>query len=431
MIELQRGGKRALTELGVGARCRVEVRLDLPGADLSVFGLDAGRRLADDRYFVFYNQPRSPEGAVVLEPTAGGASFSLDLGQLPEGISRLVFAATHDERPFSEAGALSWTLDAAARLSLTGADFGAERAVMLAELYRHAGSWRLGAVAQGFAGGLRALLEYFGGEVAEEEKAPETPSPNPVSLKKEARVRLDKEIAREAPQLISLVKSAEVSLVKSGLQDHTARVALVLDISGSMGFMYRSGLVQRLTEKALALASRFDDNGVIDVFLFGQRAHDAGELGLAEIAGAVDRLMQRHGLEGGTQYGAAIALLRRHYFGADAPRAGPLRQDTPVYVLFVTDGETQGRELAETQLREASQEPVFWQFMGLGLDRFEFLAQLDTLEGRLVDNADFFVANDLDSVPDADFYDLLTRAYPAYLTAARAAGLLPAGPGTP
>ncbi len=422
MQHLQRGEKRSLSDLGVTLPAQVRVTLDLPGADLSVFGLDGARQLADDRYFVFYNQPHSPAGEVRLQPDAQGATFTLDLARLPEGVQRLVFVATHDTRPFSQLGRLHWVIAEQADVTLTGADFAQERAVMIAELYRHAGGWRLGAVGQGFAGGLQALLESFGGEVTD---APPPPPPPSVNLRKEARVRLDKDIAQHAPQLVNLIKTAEVSLQKRGLQDHTARVALVLDISGSMGFMYRSGLVQRLTEKALALASRFDDNGVIDVFLFGQRAHDVGELGVRDITGAVDRLMQQHGLEGGTQYGAAIRAVRTHYFGAADARAAPLAQAAPVFVLFVTDGETQGRELAEAQLAQASREPVFWKFMGLGLDRFEFLKALGDLPGRTVNNTDFFIANDLEALPDAEFYDHLTSAYPAFLEAARASAMLP------
>lgn len=45
---------------------------------------------------------------------------------------------------------------------------------MLLEVYRHAGEWRIGAVGQGFIGGLGELIEYFGGEV---ERPAETPAP--------------------------------------------------------------------------------------------------------------------------------------------------------------------------------------------------------------------------------------------------------------
>ena len=61
-----------------------------------------------------------------------------------------------------------------------------------------------------------------------------------------------KKIEQEAPKLIDLVKKADISLVKANLTNHKAKVALCLDISGSMFSLYSSGKIQRLAEKVLA-----------------------------------------------------------------------------------------------------------------------------------------------------------------------------------
>jgi len=58
------------------------------------------------------------------------------------------------------------------RYAFTGAEFSTERAVMLADIYLK-DVWRFAAVGQGFDGGLAALLQNFGGEVAEDEPAAE------------------------------------------------------------------------------------------------------------------------------------------------------------------------------------------------------------------------------------------------------------------
>ena len=50
---------------------------------------------------------------------------------------------------------------------LDGTLFQNERAVMLIEFYRKDGQWRTSPVAQGFNGGLAALVQHFGGSVAE------------------------------------------------------------------------------------------------------------------------------------------------------------------------------------------------------------------------------------------------------------------------
>ncbi len=56
---------------------------------------------------------------------------------------------------------------------------------------------------------------------------------------------------------------------------------------------------------------------------------------------------------------------------------------------------------------------------------FEFLEELDNLEGRFVDNANFFAVEDPAAIPDEALYELLMGEYPGWLTLARQGGLLP------
>ena len=49
-----------------------------------------------------------------------------------------------------------------------------------------------------------------------------------------------------------------------------------------MSGLYRQGKVQALVERLLALALRFDDDGEVDVFLFGAEGHEAGTLDLSQ-----------------------------------------------------------------------------------------------------------------------------------------------------
>ncbi|GGJ61755.1 AIM24 family protein [Deinococcus aquiradiocola] len=176
MTALQRGEKRRLQDLTSRRTLDVTLQHDLQGADVSVFGLNADRKLQDDRYFVFYNQLSSPRGEVTLTQDARGGRFRLELDALPASVRRLVFVVTHDSAPFSQLGRLSWTLgdpDVRASVELRGDQFAQERAVMVAEVYEHAGEWRVANVGQGFSGGLDALLRHFGGEEAQ--PTPHTP----------------------------------------------------------------------------------------------------------------------------------------------------------------------------------------------------------------------------------------------------------------
>jgi len=166
MTALQRGEKRRLQDLTSRRTLDVTLQHDLQGADVSVFGLNADRKLQDDRYFVFYNQLSSPRGEVTLTQDALSGRFRLELDALPASVRRLVFVVTHDSAPFSQLGRLSWTLgdpDVRASVELRGDQFAQERAVMVAEVYEHAGEWRVANVGQGFSGGLDACCATSAG----------------------------------------------------------------------------------------------------------------------------------------------------------------------------------------------------------------------------------------------------------------------------
>ncbi|MEV7201421.1 TerD family protein [Streptomyces griseoluteus] len=175
--EFQRGHKARISDLTAGTDLYVGVQISAPGLtfDISCFGLDADERLSDDRYFVFFNQPKSPEESIqLLGPQAGDTeSFRVTLDRIPAGIHKLSFTATIDGDGQMSRIAPGYLRIVAggeevARYSFTGAEFTTERAVMLGDLYLK-DVWRFAAVGQGFDGGLEALLKNFGGEVAEEE----------------------------------------------------------------------------------------------------------------------------------------------------------------------------------------------------------------------------------------------------------------------
>ncbi|MFE2877286.1 TerD family protein [Streptomyces roseus] len=183
--EFQRGHKARISDLTAGTDLYVGVQITGPGLafDISCFGLDADEKLSDDRYFVFYNQPKSPEESIQqLGPQAGDTeSFRVTLDRVPAGIHKLSFTATIDgDGQMSQIGPGYIRIVAGGeevvRYSFTGAEFSTERAVMLGDFYLK-DVWRFAAVGQGFDGGLAALLKNFGGEVAEEDEqqAPQQP----------------------------------------------------------------------------------------------------------------------------------------------------------------------------------------------------------------------------------------------------------------
>ncbi|MCX5375996.1 TerD family protein [Streptomyces sp. NBC_00091] len=183
--EFQRGHKAKISDLTAGTDLYVGVQIAGPGLsfDISCFGLDANEQLSDDRYFVFYNQPKSPEESIQqLGPQAGDTeSFRVTLDRVPAAIHKLSFTATLDGAgQMSQIGPGYIRIVAGGeevvRYSFTGSEFSTERALMIGDFYLK-DVWRFAAVGQGFDGGLAALLKNFGGEVAEEEAQPEPQAP--------------------------------------------------------------------------------------------------------------------------------------------------------------------------------------------------------------------------------------------------------------
>ncbi|GES30472.1 TerD family protein [Streptomyces angustmyceticus] len=182
--EFQRGHKARIGDLTAGTDLYVGVQIAGPGLtfDISCFGLDADERLSDDRYFVFFNQPTSPEESIQLLGAQAGdsESFRVTLDKIPPHIRKLSFTAALDG-----AGQVSGIGpgylrivaggEEVARYSFNGSEFSTERAVMLGDFYLK-DVWRFAAVGQGFDGGLEALLKNFGGEVAEEAETPVPPA---------------------------------------------------------------------------------------------------------------------------------------------------------------------------------------------------------------------------------------------------------------
>ncbi|MCD9902155.1 TerD family protein [Streptomyces sp. MT29] len=185
--EFQRGHKAKISDLTPGTDLYVGVQIAAPGLtfDISCFGLDADEQLSDDRYFIFFNQPKSPEESIQLLGAQSGdtESFRVTLDRIPATIHKLSFTATLDGAgQMSQVGPGYIRIVAGGeevvRYAFTGSEFTTERAVMLGDFYLK-DVWRFAAVGQGFDGGLDALLKNFGGEVAEEEEAPAAPQAAP------------------------------------------------------------------------------------------------------------------------------------------------------------------------------------------------------------------------------------------------------------
>ena len=226
-----------------------------------------------------------------------------------------------------------------------------------------------------------------------------------------------------APALVSLYKSAGVSLVKHGLEGTRAAVYLVVDYSGSMKPYYKDGSVQALADRVLGLSAHLDDDGTVPVVFFSTDVDAVTDIALASHEGRIERIVAGLGHMGKTSYHLAMDTVIDHYLDSGST--------APALVVFQTDGGPINKLAAERYLSKAAKLPLFWQFVGFGdpeSRQFEFLRKLDELavpDKRVVDNAGFFHAgSDPRKVTDAELYDRLVGEFPKWLVAARAEGIV-------
>ena len=174
MKQFSRGQKSKLSDCGLSDTFAVclDMLVDksAPGfsVDVTCFGLDQAGKLSDERYMVFYNQTAAPDKAITFTAAQDQFRFQINLSLLPASIEKLVFAASTDaDKSMRALGSCQMQVGDGILFPFSGADFQAEKAIIIGELYRRDGAWRFGAVGQGFNGGLSALLKYFGGTEAE------------------------------------------------------------------------------------------------------------------------------------------------------------------------------------------------------------------------------------------------------------------------
>ena len=193
---LQKGQKIKLGDIGIQNTFTVECALTSPFViDVTCFGVNKENKLIDDRYMVFYNVKSSPGNEIKLIQESPSFKFDINTSNLPAHIEKLVFTAAIDgAENMSTLGKLQFKLGSA-ELTLTGSDFKLEKAIIIAEVYQKDGIWRLGAVGQGFNGGLDALLTYFGGQQADPVEQKSVPSMQSVKPEQQAKkVFLEKRV---------------------------------------------------------------------------------------------------------------------------------------------------------------------------------------------------------------------------------------------
>lgn len=180
--------------------------------DGAAFLLDEGGLCKNDESFIFYGQPFSIDKSVKhFSSTNGQNEFHLSLDKVPNTIQKIALTLTIHE---GESKGQSFSTVSSARLivkdrlserilfSFTfGEELQQETAIVVGEIYRHNGEWKLNPVGSGFNGGLPSLCENFGLDVINE---PIAPVPAPVEKKEVVK-----------PLIVTLRKKETISIKKT------------------------------------------------------------------------------------------------------------------------------------------------------------------------------------------------------------------------
>lgn len=246
-----------------------------------------------------------------------------------------------------------------------------------------------------------------------------------------------KEVKTESAQPVTMIKlnlSKDESLINLDLRKDKvnlmcskipqlsglkARVALVLDYSGSMSGEYRDGTVQSIVERIMPIASKFDDNSELDLWIFESGFKRLEGINMTNFYDYVKRDITSKYSMGGTRYAPVIEDIIRKYT-VEEP------SNLPTYIIFITDGDNDRDDKAPTTklITEVSGQPIFWQFVGVGGASMQYLEDLDDMGGREIDNADFFRIKNINQTSDDYLYEKLFDEYPDWINVVRNKGLI-------
>lgn len=148
--------------------------------DASAFMLGENKKLPADEFFVFYNNQKSPDGAVESsgDDLTGGNSdggddetLTVDLSKVDSRVNEILFTATiHDavnrHQNFGQVRNSyiriynAITNEEIAKYDLDE-DFSIETAVEFGRLYRRNGEWKFEAIGNGYKGGLEHFVNKY------------------------------------------------------------------------------------------------------------------------------------------------------------------------------------------------------------------------------------------------------------------------------
>ncbi|MFN8576895.1 MAG: VWA domain-containing protein [Candidatus Sericytochromatia bacterium] len=392
--------------------------------DSSALLLSQNGKMEKEENFVFYNNTSSPCNGVTLENVSNNSkNFKIDLNKISVDILRVLFILTIENQNFSQVRNISANIvdNSNTLLSFNVEDMTKETAIIVVEIYKHNGEWKLQATGNGFNSGLSAIIEQYGSDAVKvQDNQEQNTQANNSNISPQLGQNsftppkvITRELSNEDNQRINSIKQINSSSTK-------AQVVVALDLSYSMNMILKNGVLEDTFNRILPLAMQFDDDGQIDVFPFNDQAYnnktpfnfDNKKTYLK------DQILFKHYL-GEAFYTPVIQNIIQKY--SNAGKSSP-----PVYVIFITDGDCKDEQQAENILKQSTSLGIFWQFVGISekLSRFGFLNRLDNLSGTNIDNVSFLHIADIERTTDSELYKGLLKEFPQWVQQAKQKGIL-------
>ncbi|WP_180955298.1 TerD family protein [Peribacillus deserti] len=153
--------------------------------DGAAFLLEENGKCKGDEGFVFYGQPATADCSVRHTLNKRQNEIHIQLKTAPTHVQKIAFTLTIHEGEqrghfFNQVTSSKMFIKDKRTGEIMyefpfGEGLSRETAIVVGELYRHNGEWKLNAIGSGFFGGLAALCQNFGIEVKQEPAAPEIP----------------------------------------------------------------------------------------------------------------------------------------------------------------------------------------------------------------------------------------------------------------
>lgn len=404
-LHLSKGGNAALETQAV----TLKVTTSGTAVDVSALLLGPNGKVRSDDDFVFYNHP-AQSGVSLTNDTV-----TADLPRIPADVDTVVIVASvdpsHPGTVFTTAPVLTAGQGSSTGVTFTPPDFAAgETVVVLAEIYRRAGGWKVRAVGQGYASGLAGLATDYGVDV-DNEPATSLPQPRsprtPSATSNAGQLSLPK-VEAEAPALIAAARQARQALAASGAAGKRAAVYLILDHDWATKELYESFAVQAFAERVLALSVHLDDDGTVPVIFSSGKEPLMEEIRLDNYRGRIGQLHTQVNWGWG-DVGAAMRTAVHHYQESGAA--------DPAFVIVHVGDEPWDKSEFRAVLQNTAESGVFWLFVGFGRGKLAFFKNLNASMSAQFANVSFYEASkNPGAVPDENFYAGLVEAFGTWMS---------------